>query len=633
MLGGQLGPIDEGQQRHLARIKRNALGLLRLINGLLDLSRIEESRLRLLPSRIEVAPFLARIADRAQALADRKQIPISLEVESTPVVEADAEKLETVVVNLLANALKFTSPGGEVHLTVGERDGRASIAVRDTGPGIPAQELTKIFDRFYQVDQSPTRQHGGVGIGLALAKELVELHGGTLSVESEIGVGSTFSVLLPMGGAAAPSRQADAGAAAGAEPRPGIHEWADQLMAGDEYRFLDIDAATERRLAPRQEARKLDAPRLLVVEDNPDMLRYLHQVLSEDYEVWPVLEGERAWELLLRERHDVVVTDIMMPGLSGLDLCKRIKADARTLETPVVFLTARGATDERVTGHEAGCDAYLSKPFSPLEVRAVVDRLLADKTRRGDAAERRRAASLETLLAGMAHELRNAAHQVQSSHAAIAELLRRPAGDAAPPDREALAQRIASLESVSKKAIARISAVVAALQQYAHGGSRGWAICALDEVVESQVALLAGTEPAGARLSVRLASGARVSGPADGLRQLVINLVENAIQAIGPGGRVEVETRKEEQRALLVVKDNGHGMTEEVRQRAFDPFFTTRAPGRGTGLGLALVRRTVADVGGEIALHSRQGIGTEVVVGLPLAPANGEATARAADGR
>lgn len=631
MLGGQIGNFDEQQIHHLATIRGNALKLLKLIDDLLDLSRLEDSRLRLRLAPFALAPLMAHLVDRAAGLARKKEIAVRFEARARPTVEADEAKIETVVVNLLSNALKFTEKGA-VTLVVDEGELDAIITVSDTGPGIAAADLPQVFDRFFQADESLTRRHGGAGIGLALAKEITELHCGSIAVESELGRGTTFTVRLPKDSGGIPEERIERRLAQRAVPArrraedAGIPEWAAELTATEDYRFLGLATATERRLVPRERTGGLEEPRILVVEDNPDMLRYLHQVLAERYEVWPVQEGERAWELLLRDGHDLVVSDIMMPGLSGLDLCARIKGDPRTSEVPVVFLTARGEIDHRIEGHGAGADAYLSKPFSPAELTAVIDRLLKDRVRVANAAARGRRAAVETLLAGMAHELRNAAHQVQNAHIAICEASRDAASDGRPAG-----DRIAALEGVSRKAVARITATVEALRRYALGIGGEWEDLDLDALVLGGADLLAdAARGRGVRLSVSSAAGAVVHGPEEQLRHLVVNLVENAVHAVRSGGRegsVVVTTSVEGALARLVVRDDGPGMPREVLDRAFEPFFSTKGPGEGSGLGLALARRTVLDMGGDIRISSRSGAGTEVVVELPLAaPARSAAT-------
>ncbi len=621
MLDGELGELDGEQRERLAGVQRNALQLLKLIDDLLDLSKLEEARLRLRLAPVELAGLAERIVDTAAPLAQRKRIELAVQAEAEAEIEADEEKLERVIVNLVGNALKFTDSGGQVTVAVGQEAEEAWLRVCDDGIGIPADQLEVIFDRFHQVDASVTRRHGGSGIGLSLARELVELHGGRLDAASAAGAGSTFELRLPRTAAGLPAerierRRRDLPVAdrRRAEDR-GLPEWNDQIRASQRYKYLDIDRATERRVVQRQSPAAPKAARLLVVDDNPEVLQYLEQVLGDRWELWHSQDGERALELLRAQRHDLVVSDVMMPGMSGLELCQRIKSDPRLQDTPVVLLTARSGEQARIEGHHVGADQYLSKPFKPAELRAAVDGLLAGRSRQSEAAAHRRAASLETLLAGLAHELRNACHQARNAQTAAGEMLRREL-DA---ERDAaLLERLERMQAIAQRALERIAAVVASLQQYAFQRLQvSWAELDFDALVERAVGQLTEAEAKGVALELALESAARVRGPREALRQLVLNLVENAIQAVEPGGAVRVSTRAQTGRVLLEVVDDGCGMEAEQRERIFDLFYTTKEPGRGIGLGLAMVDKTVADLGGKVTVDSQPGQGSRFTVELP----------------
>lgn len=614
MLEGDLGGFEEQQLFHLRTIERNALRLIRLIDDLLDLSRLDEARLRLRLEPVDLEVLLSRVVETAAVLAQRKNVVLELQATGPLVAEIDEEKIERVVVNLVSNALKFTGAGGLVRFEATVVDDEVVVSVEDTGPGIDDDDLPRIFDRFFQANGAATRPHGGSGIGLSLARELVNLHGGALEVDSEPGRGSTFTLRLPCRA----TKLADERRDRRQQRHPvtdrrrsedqGVPEWTEDLVDRAAYRYLDLDMATERRLIPREGGGPPRAARVLVVEDNPDMLRFLHQLLSERYEVWAVQDGERAWELLLRERHDLLLADIMMPGLSGLGLCQRVKATAETASIPVVLLTARSAADHRVQGHEAGADEYLIKPFNPRELFAVLKRLLAGAKRQTMVATRRREEAFESLLAGVAHELRNALHQVQGAQAAIEVVVEGSS--------TSNSDRLAALIGTSRQAVNRITHVVDVLGRYVVQGLRvPWTDVAIDDLARRQVELL-GPDRA-ERIRLELRSEAMVRGPAEELRQLLLNLVENALDATADGGAVTVETRMRSGWVELRVCDEGRGISPQLQDRVFDLFFTTKDPGKGTGLGLALAKRTVEDIGGEITLWSRLGEGTEVRVELP----------------
>ncbi len=621
ILEAQAGDLSDGLGAQLVGVHRNALVLLKLIDDLLDLSKLEDTRMRLRLSRFDLASLATRIVDTAGPLADRKQIDLSLRIDDRAQIEADEEKIERVLINLIGNALKFTDPGRRIEVRVGQVAEHAWVAVVDEGIGIPENQLGAIFERFHQVDASITRRMGGSGIGLALARELTELHAGRIEVESSLGAGATFTVHLPISAAGLdPGRierrvEEVQGDRRRREDDRGLPEWGDRIRASQAYRFLGIEQATERRLVPRQDPGGAKSARLLVVDDNPDVLQYLAQVLGGRYEVWHAQAGARALEMLVAQRHDLVVSDVMMPGMSGLELCRRIKSDPRIQDTPVILLTARAGEQPRIEGHWVGADQYLTKPFRPAELLAAIESLLIGRVRRGEVAANRRAASLETLLAGLAHELRNACHQARNAQVAMGELVD---GILAGQGLPAADQRVEQMQAISRRALDRIAAVVLSLQQYASRNMQvPWTEVNLGDLIRKETSQLTLADQKGVRIELVLATGSRLRGPQEALRQMIINLVENAIQACEPGGRVRVETRHSTGTLVLEVADDGCGIAPADLERIFDLFFSTKSTGQGIGLGLALVKKTVDDLGGSIRVESRPGQGARFTVTLP----------------
>ncbi|HMB93674.1 MAG TPA: two-component regulator propeller domain-containing protein [Rhodothermales bacterium] len=365
--------IEEAARPHLERAQRNGHRLLRLINQLLELARLDAGALHLEARRDDLAQHLRDIAALFQDIARQHRLCFTVDVPAEPVWHVfDADKVENVVVNLLSNAIKFTPPDGAVSLRlVQEDDGTAHLTVSDKGQGIPEAHLPHLFDRFYQVDSAATRRREGSGIGLALVKELVALHEGRIMVESTPGVGTRFDVFLPVlevSAAPAPTATDDS-----------LHALPTALPQAT---FLAEDlnrAHTEDK--DRFSAPDLNDTVVLVVEDNADMRAYIRAHLEADYHVVEATHGTAGLALAQEWVPDLVLSDVMMPEMDGLELCAALKKDVRTSHIPVTLLTAKAEVEHRIAGFESGADAYLPKPFDAEELRVRVRTLIEERRR------------------------------------------------------------------------------------------------------------------------------------------------------------------------------------------------------------------------------------------------------------
>ena len=372
LLQGRFGPMEPARP-HFERARRNGNRLLRLINQLLDLSRLDAGALLLHARRLDLAQFLRQIIAMFESLAHAQGVHFVAKVpdESFPYV-FDPDKLEKVVINLVSNAFKFTPRGGKISLVLSrEEDGAARIEVADTGPGIAAEHLPRLFDRFYQVEGSSTRKHEGSGIGLALVKELIELHEGTITVESTVGFGTSFTVMLPVlaSGKVAPHKEAAAPPSAPTEPLAEAPLEVAPLETAPAPAITDLEDASD------------EATIVLLVEDNADMRAYIRAHLEGRFTLVEAENGrvgvDRAQELV----PDLVLSDVMMPEMDGLELCQALKTDTRTSHIPVVLLTAKAQVEHRIAGFESGADAYLPKPFNAEELQVRVRTLIEERKR------------------------------------------------------------------------------------------------------------------------------------------------------------------------------------------------------------------------------------------------------------
>ena len=365
-----LGPIEKRlalsnspeDRSELSVMHRNASRLLRLVDQLLDLSRFEAGTIRLRASAGELVGFTRTVMSSFQSMADSKGIRFPLKcAEDAVMLYFDPDKIEKVLNNLFSNAFKFTPEGGEIIVEVSQRlpdsafkEGRVEIHVKDSGIGIAPEHLPKLFDRFYQVDSSMTRAFEGSGIGLALTKELVDLHHGKIAVESEVGKGTTLIVQLPLGSA---------------HLRPEQITLADMPAKAPDFLAEPIseESAVE-EVDPGEW--------VLVIEDNADLREHLRKELTPGYRIVLAKDGEEGIQLALKDVPTLIISDLMMPRKNGMEVCAMIKEDERTSHIPIILLTAKADAESRLEGFKKGADDYIAKPFSMNELRVRIDNLI-----------------------------------------------------------------------------------------------------------------------------------------------------------------------------------------------------------------------------------------------------------------
>jgi signal transduction histidine kinase len=589
------GRLETVQRALVDTIHRNASRLLQLINDLLLLAKLESGEPRIDRVPVDVGLSVQRIAQEAEAYAESLELRLELDVaEDGPFVwSGDERHLDRIVLNLISNACKFSRPGGAVKVAVGsDRDG-IRISVADQGIGIAPQDVDRIFDRFVQVESSSTRRFTGTGIGLSIVKQLVTLHGGHIAVDSEPGRGTTFTVHL-----SAVPRIAGAHAAASAPELPKVR----------------LQPAPSPHVQPAGGS----GPRLAVVEDNPELLTYLTQELGRWYRVFPFADSTYAVQAIAAEPPDLIVSDIMMPGLDGIALARKVRADPRTAEVPVILLSAREEVESKVAGFEAGADDYVHKPFDLQELHARIElhlRLRSQAQKIREALEQLKKAetslvqnekmvALGRMVAGVAHEMNNPIHFLRGNVA----LLRR--------HMEGVPAAVPMLADIDES-VERITAVTRQLLLFGRKQSGdASAEVKLSDVVPLAVKMVAPQTPKGVRI-VQEINGEVVRANPQDLFQVILNIVHNALQAVDPQrGEVRIAAYPNGDRVELCVIDNGCGISKENLSRIFDPFFTTKPPGSGTGLGLSIVQELVTAQRGTVRVESEPGRGTTVAVSL-----------------
>ncbi len=398
-----LGPVADALASDVQRldgnqldlVHRNGLRLRKLVNGLLDFSRLEAGRVEACFQPVDMGRYTAELASAFQSLVEGAGLRFVVEHPSdTEPTYLDRDMWEKIVLNLISNAFKFTLEG-EIHVSVNRRDDRMILAVRDTGLGIPAAELPRIFERFHRVEGSVGRTYEGSGIGLALVQELVRLHGGEIGVDSELGHGSTFTVSVPLGSMHLPAARIRSPQDS---PRPLVgsdafveeaSNWSSRPPAATAAVDLDARPLSESPIA-------FDAGvRIVLADDNEDMRSYLTGILGQRWTVTLAANGEEALTLAREQAPDLVVTDVMMPRLDGFGLLRELRRDEATRSIPVMMLSARAGEESRIEGFQAGADDYLVKPFSARELLARVEaQLLRARLRRIEETAARRVAAV-----------------------------------------------------------------------------------------------------------------------------------------------------------------------------------------------------------------------------------------------
>jgi len=681
VLSKENGSLTTQERRQLQLVHRNSLRLLKLVNTLLDFSRIEASRMQAVYEPTDLAVLTGELASVFRSAMEKAGLRLVVDCPPLPQpVYVDREMWEKIVLNLLSNAFKFTFVG-EITVTLRWYEECVEMEIRDTGTGIPAAELPHLFDRFYRVQGSRGRTYEGSGIGLSLVRDLVQLHGGEVRVTSQENQGSSFVVVLPTGtahlsperigasrnlpstafGAAAFVEEAwrwlpeESVGSVGREGREGQERQGSVGREGREGGKISSPSShtshtshTSHPSHPSHTPHASHTPhpshtshtphtppappaRILLADDNADMRDYLKHLLQPYYEVEAVTDGVAALAAVRRQLPDLVLSDIMMPGMDGLQLLHELRADSATKEIPIILLSARAGEESRVEGLEMGADDYLIKPFSARELLARVRANLELSQLRKDAlaqrAERIReqAARVEAEAANrmkdeflqvLSHEIRTPLNAMLGwvkmlSQGKLDSAMTARALETIERNAKAQAKLVDDLLDVSriirgqlrleKRPLSLISVITQAIETVRPQAE------AKDITIES---MLDGT-------------ASSVCGDASRLQQVVWNLLTNAVKFTPLGGRVEVCLEAAGSDALVLVKDTGIGIQADILPCIFDRFrqadsSTTRTYG-GLGLGLAIVCHLVEMHDGTVRAESPGlGQGATFSVRLPL---------------
>lgn len=620
---------------YLQTMHANGQRLRRLIDDLLDLVRLDSGRMQVQREAVPVATFMAGIVNSARKLAEDRRLRLSVQApESLGTVLADRDKLEKVLLNLLINAIKFTRAGGAVVCSAARDNGELILQVNDTGVGISEDQLDRVFDRFWQADTSTQRKYQGVGIGLALVKELMEVQGGSVSVSSEVNKGTTFTLRMPW---LEPDPEATVEADPSSDSEPVLPTPRETWQA-NLYRRAELfspGASSNDSVRPVETVPLDGTPKVLIADDEPDMLRFLRSQLAPHFQVLEAVDGLQAIEKAAQFLPDVILCDMMMPERDGLQVCRELRSRVPTRSLPLILLTARADEETKMAGLEAGANDFLTKPFSGVELYIRLKNLVKSHRLQLDLVKSNRAleaameqlketeiqlvqaekmASLGRLCAGVIHEINNPLNFAKTGLVVLGRQGRH-LPEAARDSFEEILRDI-------NEGIERVVRIVSDLRIFSHPSPVALTEVDLAETTATALRFLAAEMQTNLTVENLIPSGFTLLASSDKLLQVLINLLQNSLDALktktfaaGETPTIRLSVREEpDGRKIVSFWDNGLGIAATNLDKIFDPFFTTKDVGEGTGLGLSLCYRMVAEWNGRILVNTEPGRYCEFVL-------------------
>ncbi|CAM2063726.1 Response regulator [Sulfidibacter corallicola] len=619
LLDGAGGDVNDKVRQNLAMVVASGKRLASLVDDILDFSKMKTGEVHLKREPVDLHAAVEDVFQLSAPLMIGKELTLENQLpEDLPAVDADPNRLAQILHNLIGNALKFTERGS-ITVSAHRADDRVTVEVRDTGVGIPTEKFEDIFKMFEQVEVSATRSHGGTGLGLAITRNLVELHGGHIQVESELGQGSVFRFTLQVS-EDAPTVKTER-----------VIQITQPPLSNESLEFANL----------AHQAFSRGEYRVLVVDDEPVNQQVLANHLSlRDFLVVQAMNGIEALKRVEDgERFDLVILDIMMPGMSGYEVAQRIRDVYSLVELPILMLTAKNQSKDFVQGLECGANDYITKPFDKRELLARVDTLLALKAAVGElqthqaellalteraeemtrAEEEARQSDQQKsdFLAIMSHELRTPLNAIIG----YSEILHE---DLESEDQSPFVPDVLKIQSSAKQLLSLINNVLD-LTKIERGKMElyleQYKLSSLVEEVAITLKPLVGKN--GNHLTLEVEEGiGLVKGDVTKTRQILLNLLSNACKFTRRGKIVlRVSLGDDSETLCFQIRDTGIGMTREQLARLFKPFSqgdaSTSKHYGGSGLGLVITKRIAEMMGGQVSVASELGEGSTFTVNLP----------------
>lgn len=621
LIDGTAGKLPPEASVNLSMILASGKRLSNLVNDILDFSRLKNRTIELHKKPVDIRTLTDIVITIFRTLINKKKLELVNNIpKDIPLVEADESRLQQIMYNLVGNAIKFTE-SGTVKVFAEVKDDTVYLKVADAGIGIPEERFESIFESFEQVEGSTSRSYGGTGLGLAITKQLVELHGGKIWVESTVGKGSTFTLTLHVIYEEIVEEIKPAPPAV-LESFEAYKSWKEQVD------IIDI--------------KKKGEFNILVVDDDFVNRQLIYNILSmQNYAVFEASSGIEALNALESGGHfDLILLDIMMPRMSGYEVCQKIRERWAPNELPIIFLTAKNQEKDLVDAFSSGGNDFISKPVSKAELMARVKTHLKLKNAQIQLIQSERLAVLKTLVAGMSHEINNptsfsntSAYNLKNDLEKFKTHLNKLSGDEMDTELKSdIDEKFNALfkhVTIIEEGISRIKGIVNDLKEFSLMGMDKGKM-KLEKPLK------------GLKKTLKLVKGIYnnkidfitdfqsdpeiICNPAE-LNQVFLIIMVNAYEAIlkkqkksgnDSKGTLTIKTLKNEKSLLVVFKDTGIGMTQKVKQQIFEPFFTTKQVREGTGLGLSIAHGIIEKHQGKIEVESKEGKSTTITLYLPI---------------
>jgi signal transduction histidine kinase len=611
-------------------MEEHGLRLLRLINDLLDLVRIDSDVMPMRKTPIDVESFVDGMADGLRPTAEAKQIAIrsAFTTDSNTIGLCDRDRLEKMVLNLAINAIKFTPRGGTIDLRASVKQGVLTLEIRDTGRGISEADLPHVFERFWQGDMTARRKQGGVGIGLSLVQSFAESLDGTIGVTSVEGKGSVFTIILPW--------TTDGDVACKVSQTPENEDTIEMLQRRARLSgVIDQDDRSSPVSFEEGASDRLGLPKILIADDEPGLRQYLAASLA-DYQVIEARDGKEALELARQYQPELAILDYMMPEMDGIEIARHLRQLPMTARMPIMLVTANAENTPRMLALEAGVNDFLTKPFSTVELIVRAGNLIEHARHERDLAiskrdlevvheelkenearllQSERLSALGRMSAGIIHEVNNPLNYAKQA----IHTLKSFAKPMAHEERE-------DFEDILKDAaegVDRVVRIVSDLRSFTKGNPSAMSHTSLHDVVESARRLVS-NQLHGIQLDIHVPEECVVMGNDNQLCQVFVNLIQNsasfvtAAEARGEKPTIKVRGEATDEGLVRIsVWDNGCGIAAADLANVFDPFFTKRDVGEGMGLGLSICHQILKAHDAEVEVTSEQHRFTEFSLCFP----------------